>query len=399
MGRKITIMGMGASGSERRHDIMQYVSGTEVWGLNNGYLKYPVLKGRWDRFFELHNYKYLTTWKSGVECHFSALNGLGCPVYVGQNLPIIENQVRYDFAEVFDHHNCNYFLGSPSLMVAYALYEHDKGQTIDEIRSWGIDTNDPTHRQQRHSWAWWLSQAHARGIAFSGTAIDFFQEPDGDEGLKGLREMIGGQIQRRRQAKYEEPVIVGGLLHSGTSHVAKCLSAAGVDMHYLGVNDNEECMEMMRIMQREYQRQGIIVANFDDMLADGAPFPKPTQELIDDLEQYKAQREKSKPWGFKHPSVSVFPEAFKQVFPEAKYVLCVRDYKNQSESRVRRGFVSSEEAGAAAYNRRKAWAKDVDLRWIEYDYDGDPQEESRKLSDALGMNVDVHTTYKRKVRS
>jgi hypothetical protein len=95
-----------------------------------------------------------------------------------------------DWTAVFAHHiggqGSNYFLGSPSLMLALALWEHDRGATIGQIDSWGIDTSDPQHGQQRQSWAFWIGQAMQRGIRFSGTATEFFAEPEKDDGLRGL---------------------------------------------------------------------------------------------------------------------------------------------------------------------------------------------------------------------
>ena len=146
--RKITILGMGPTAYERKIDMASYCVG-EVWSLNNAYAFY---KGdlRFDRFFELHKYDYLKDWDPGHNlCHFEQLNRLECPVYVTQPLPKVRNQVAYNPVDVFEHHDTNYFLGSPSMMLALALWEHDNGQEIEEIRSWGIDTSDPSHAQQR----------------------------------------------------------------------------------------------------------------------------------------------------------------------------------------------------------------------------------------------------------
>ena len=150
-GKAITILGMGPSAAERRIDIEKYCDGTEIWGLNNGYLTYPHLHGKWKRFFELHKYEYLRKWDAGVQCHFSELERLGCEVWRTQSLPIVQNQVDFDIVKYCRHFTTNYFLGSPSLMVMVALYEHDMGDKLSEIRSWGIDTSDPSHSQQRQS--------------------------------------------------------------------------------------------------------------------------------------------------------------------------------------------------------------------------------------------------------
>ena len=209
MGRRITILGMGPSANERRWDIDRYVADTEVWGLNNGYLSFPTLRDRkaFSRFFELHSWRYLSTWSPGKVPdgrdidHWHALNALGCPVYTMQPLPMIERQVRYPALDVFGMVRAPvYFLGSPSLMLALAVWEHRQGQAVDYIQSYGIDTADPDHGQQRASWAWWTSQAAAAGIEMGGTMLDFQREHEKDQGLHGLREIIQEQLDAARKA-------------------------------------------------------------------------------------------------------------------------------------------------------------------------------------------------------
>lgn len=197
--RKITILGMGPSSKERRWDIMRYCDGAEIWTLNNAYGVFEHILPNVSRWFELHSWQYLKRWESGVDDHFRKLNSIGVPVYVSEPLPVVRNQILVDWVKIFrslQKTAANYFLGSPSLMMAMALYEHDQGKTVKEIRSWGIDTSDPTHKQQRQSWAYWCAQAHCRGIELGGTAADFMAEPEIDEGLRGLREAIGDMLKK-----------------------------------------------------------------------------------------------------------------------------------------------------------------------------------------------------------
>lgn len=210
MARKITILGMGDSARSRRYDIERYTAGTEVWGLNNGYNTFPTLTGgkKFDRMFELHAWEYLKAWVAGTSSdgkpidHFSTLHNLGCKVVSGQHLPVIQNQEQIDWLEVFSHFGMPvYFLGSPSVMLALALYEHDNGQTIEYIQSYGIDTKDPSHMQQRSSWAFWICRAIDRGIKIGGTALDFMQEPDNDVGLAGIKDMITAELLKRNRNK------------------------------------------------------------------------------------------------------------------------------------------------------------------------------------------------------
>jgi hypothetical protein len=194
---------MGPSSTERRWDILRYCDGAEIWTLNNAYQKFGHITGNVSRWFELHSWKYLKAWDSGVQDHFAKLDTLNVPVYVSEPLPLIRNQILVPWVDVFlrlHRTAANYFLGSPSLMMALALYEHDCGATVKEIRSYGIDTSDPQHKQQRQSWSYWCSQAQARGIELGGTAADYMTEPDMDAGLAGLREKIGDEIKKHIKA-------------------------------------------------------------------------------------------------------------------------------------------------------------------------------------------------------
>lgn len=200
MGKKITILGMGPTAIERRIDMLKYCEGTEIWTLNNAYKPFEHIVGSVARWFEMHTWDYLKTWQAGVPDHFKALDSIGCPVYVTETLPVIRNQIRVDMVAMFKHFidgtGCNYFLGSPSLMLAVALYEHDMGNKLEGVQSWGIDTSDPTHAQQRQSWAYWVSQIHARGIKTGGTMCSFMLEHEKDDGLRGMREHIGDEVEK-----------------------------------------------------------------------------------------------------------------------------------------------------------------------------------------------------------
>jgi len=229
-GRKITILGMGRTGMRKADCVEQFCVG-EVWSLNNAYLTYPQMNGKWARFFELHSNDYLKTWRPAPNMtpmdHFNCLHRLGCPVYTSQRIPVVMRQQivgEYDasghlsvdyrtagldgmagHADVFGSLGGARFFGSPSVMLAVALWEHDNGAPIAEIRSWGIDTQDPDHQQQRASWAWWLSKADSRGIKITGSALEFFGETDRDEGLVGLADLTNASLREREKRGAECP--------------------------------------------------------------------------------------------------------------------------------------------------------------------------------------------------
>ena len=196
MGRRITILGMGPSALRKADVIEQFCEGTEVWSLNNAYLMYPQMRGKFARFFELHSWEYLKSWTPGKYLgepvdHWAMLEQQECPVYSMGILPIVTNQKTYPAAEVVKQFSASGSLeikGSPSWMLALALYEHANGDPIEYIQSWGIDTSDPSHECQRPSWAQWTLRAEMSGIEIGGTALEFRKEPDNDAGLNGLLE-------------------------------------------------------------------------------------------------------------------------------------------------------------------------------------------------------------------
>jgi len=209
MARRITILGGGQSACERRWDMLRYVENTELWSLNNMFGKFSHIAARFDRWFELHSWPYLRKWAeehAGHPDYFGALASLRCSVYCTQPLPFIprHKQVVVDWVAVCDHLDSNYFLGSPSMMLMLALFEHDHGQKVERIQSYGIDTNDPQHGQQRQSWSYWIRACVERGIEIGGTMSDFMREPERDKGLEGLRESIGDAVMRLRARRKQE---------------------------------------------------------------------------------------------------------------------------------------------------------------------------------------------------
>lgn len=218
--RRITILGMGPSAHERRHDIARYCEGTEIWSLNNAYGTFPKLaKAKaFARYFELHSWQYLSKWEAGkttdgkIVDHWGNLEALGCPIVTGQRMPFVTRQELVDWTALGAHFHAQLFgrlavtgdtethrlalysMGSPSLMVALALYEHDTGKPVEYIQSWGIDTSDPQHLGQRAAWSFWISQALSRGIEIGGTAAAYMFAHEEDAGLQGLRELITEKV-------------------------------------------------------------------------------------------------------------------------------------------------------------------------------------------------------------
>lgn len=196
MARKITILGMGPTANERRLDIARYVDGTEVWGMNNGYNRFPGFTG-WARWYEIHTLDYLHKWAdcmNGLPTYCREIDALSVPVYRSEILPAIRNQAAFPELEMANHFGCNFWDGTPTRMFAHAIYEHDSGQTVEEIRSYGIDMQDTQHAPQLPVWCFWVAQALARGITLTGTALDRLSGPESDAGTAALRVAIGAKM-------------------------------------------------------------------------------------------------------------------------------------------------------------------------------------------------------------
>jgi hypothetical protein len=197
MGRNITILGMGPSANERRHDIARYVEGREVWGMNDGFRKFSGFTG-WARWYEVHGLDYLMGWCAdrGKLGYFREMDALGVPVYRSEPLPCIAKQEPFPELAMGLHFGCNFWDGTPTRMLAHAVYEHDAGQAIDSIQSWGIDMLDDQHAAQLPVWTFWCAMVHARGIKLEGTALARTAGAESDAGTAHLRALIGAQMEQ-----------------------------------------------------------------------------------------------------------------------------------------------------------------------------------------------------------
>ena len=173
--------------------------------MNDGYLGWGHIKDRIGRIYEMHGWDYLRNEFKPRELsgetvdHFDALRNLGCEVWTGGVLPLIpqDRQHVVPFEDMARHFKTRFFLGSPSLMLAHALYEHVKGTVpLAEVRTWGIDTLDSQHQQQRVSWAWWCSKAASLGVALTGSALNWQGMKDNDGGLEWLHAMLEAKAQK-----------------------------------------------------------------------------------------------------------------------------------------------------------------------------------------------------------
>jgi hypothetical protein len=118
------------------------------------------------------------------------INALGVPVYRTEPLPAVRDQHQFPELDMAVHFGGNVWDGTPSRMFAHAIYEHDKGEPVEYIQSYGIDMKDPGHAPQQPYWAYWIAQARTRGIELGGTLGGIFSGPESDEGTRAIRDHI-----------------------------------------------------------------------------------------------------------------------------------------------------------------------------------------------------------------
>lgn len=134
-------------------------------------------------------------------------------------------------------------------------------------------------------------------------------------------------------------IIIAGIHRSGTSYLSRCLADAGVPMWLRDGGDHAECQRLLGINERELERQGL---TFRDVSKD----PIPNQDFIDELMDYKAEREVGAPvYGFKEPRVASLIDAYLKVWPEALYIVSVRNPMDASFSWHMRGNCKTLEDG------------------------------------------------------
>lgn len=165
-GRIICIAGFAESTREMANREPPEV---EIWSLNRCH---TFLK-RWDRWFEIH-LPELYEGKTGLREaeYLGLLRKWGGPVYMQHPSDVLPNIVvfpKQDIIRCFGVENNNpdrdYFTTSIAYMLALALYEHRQGQTVSEIRMYGVDMSAYTeYSYQLPCVNTWLGVAIGLGV-------------------------------------------------------------------------------------------------------------------------------------------------------------------------------------------------------------------------------------------
>ncbi len=128
-GRKLMIMAKGATKAAGIHRAKKE-GDWEVWTLN--YMHYPDLD---PVHFELHQ------WTPEYANWMLAKNDLRKlrKVYMIQAVPELPNSEELPLAEIIKTHDCNYLGNTIALQLAFALYQHKRGDTIKTLALYGVD--------------------------------------------------------------------------------------------------------------------------------------------------------------------------------------------------------------------------------------------------------------------
>jgi len=177
-----------------------------------------------------------------------------------------------------------------------------------------------------------------------------------------------------------DTIIVVGLHGCGTRYISKCLHESGIPMWVnQAKSDHYEDDELLNLNINELETHGFNWASEIDN-------PKWSKEFIKFLQDYKSNR--TGQYGFKAPRIALMIDAYAKVWPNAKWVCCIRNPIHSANSHIRNGRLKTITQGLKTYADNLS--KVTGLKDIHYfNYDGDIGIEQVSLSKYLGIKVDL----------
>ena len=220
-GRIICISGFADSSRDMANRLPKEV---EIWGLNRCYTYLKI----WHRWYEVHD-KELYTGQTGLReaDYLARLKEAKKPIYMQHLDPSLPSALQLPVKEMIAHFKRDYFTTSIAYMVAHAIYEHDHGDTIQEIKMFGVDMSAfSEYSYQRPCVEYWLGVAEGRGIKVTIPTVSPV--------LKAIAS-YGRHMERGLWAQAEERL---ASLKSATGQQAANLQAAtGAANEYNNVTD------------------------------------------------------------------------------------------------------------------------------------------------------------------
>ena len=189
----------------------------EVWGVNNLYHQIS----RWDRWFEIHPFRYDATngiWlRRGannfrgqkVEDYLAQIKALNCPVYVQKIIePLMPHAILYPLEDMIKRFG-RYFTNTISYQLALGIAE---GYRV--IGIWGVDMAvAEEYRTQRASVEYFIGIARGMGIEviipdecdlLKSRALYAFEEEEEKAFVKKSKQLITDM--RRRQQESQQAI-------------------------------------------------------------------------------------------------------------------------------------------------------------------------------------------------
>jgi len=185
----------------------------------------------------------------------------------------------------------------------------------------------------------------------------------------------------------ENPIIVVGY-RSGTEYLTEAIAAAGIPMWGWKGSHSEDG-----------DIQGWNAAEVDLVPIDARKLPfeyVPSEGLMARLREYGKRRQETADkygrWGFKEPRCASLWRAYHEVFPEARWVVCIRNSMSVVCSQAARGKVT--EFIPALGTHIKYLLNIMCLPTIEthvhwFNYEGDIEREELALRTILGIDVEL----------
>ena len=130
----------------------------EVWGLNDGYKKFPQ-PVQADRWFELHGDTPITRQRRDPD-HWERLAALDIPVYTFHTLPSVPKATLFPLEQAFSHRR-DYFASTLAWQIALALAE---GFTTIGLYGTPLIYGREAI-VERPCVEWWLGYAQGKGIS------------------------------------------------------------------------------------------------------------------------------------------------------------------------------------------------------------------------------------------
>lgn len=188
-----------------------------------------------------------------------------------------------------------------------------------------------------------------------------------------------------------QAIIIPGVYRSGTSFLGHALNDAGISMGDWQIGHAEEG-DIWAWNQAEGKN------NPPDTRR--TPFKyHPSDQLLTRLQDYRTRRDREPVYGIKDPQIGQYMTAYVKIWPDAKYVVCLRNPVSSMWSQRDRGHFVEDDREAMVLHFRYMY-NIVQLCVIHrlevhfFNYDGDMAQEERALNKFLGVQLDLASRWK-----